>query len=127
MSSPVRLIIKLVINIVLVWAAQKYLSQYIILTGGPAAWIVIGALLTLLNIFLRPLLEIVTFPLKLFATILAIILANGVFLYVAEQIIGLMDPALVSMHITNIGGWIVLSLGLGLANWMLKELLHRRD
>ncbi|PIR48919.1 hypothetical protein COU80_01925 [Candidatus Peregrinibacteria bacterium CG10_big_fil_rev_8_21_14_0_10_55_24] len=125
-SWPLRVLIKALLNMGLVWLMATYLDQYFQLTGGIAAVIIVGALLTLMNIFVRPILEILTLPLKLFATILAVILVNGGFVWLTMEITQRMDPALVHLEIFGaLWGWIVVATAFGAGNWLIKEMLHR--
>ena len=124
-SAPLRILLRLFLTVALVWVLPTLLPQYIQIGGGLFAYILIGITITLLNILIRPILYILTLPLKLFVTILAIILVNGVFLWLLTWLIGMMDPSMVSLAITGgIVGWIVVSLVLGLANWVMKEILR---
>lgn len=123
-SAPLRLIIRTVLTIALVWLLPVIMPSFILIEGGLVAVALIGITLTLLNIIARPIINILTFPFKLFATIGAIILANAAFLWLLMRIVGMMDPSLVRFVIQGgLLGWIVVSLVLGLANWMLKEIL----
>lgn len=127
MSSPTRLALRVLLTMALVWALGMYLPQYVSLSDGIMSAVTVGALLSLLNMFVRPVLNVITFPLKLFATIIAIILANAAFLWIVMQIVALMNPLIVSFQVTGGAiGWIVVSLIIGLANWILKELLHAK-
>ena len=122
-----RLIVSTVLSIILVWLLATFLPDVFVLDGGVRAWIIVGALLTLMNILVRPLLNLFTLPLKLFATILAVILVNGVFLYLVIKITDLMDPSIVSLRIQGgVGGWLTLTLIVGLAHWVMKEILRHR-
>lgn len=126
--SPTRLALRAVLTMALVWLMAEYLPQYLGVAGGIAAIIVIGALLTLLNLFVRPILNVITFPLKLFATILAIILANAAFLWIVMRMTELMDPTMIRFEVRGgILGWVVVSLLLGIMNWVLKEILHKHE
>jgi putative membrane protein len=121
MSLPLRLLLRFAGNAALVWAMATYLDQYLFVTGGIGAYVIIGALLTLLNALVRPILSLITLPLRLLATLLAIILVNGVFLWITDYIVLLMDPNLVTMEILGgIGGWIVVSSALGIGNYLMK-------
>ncbi|MBI3619126.1 phage holin family protein [Candidatus Peregrinibacteria bacterium] len=125
MSAPARLIIRFVLNVLLVWALATYLSDYFSVEGGWTAFVVIGALLTLMNAVVRPLLTLITLPLRLLATILTVVIINGIFLWLTILIVGVMDSSVVSLQINGgIAGWIFLSLLVGLANWVMKEVLH---
>ena len=122
--SPLRILLRALLNVLLVYAMDRFLPQYFTVFGGWAAYVVIGCLITLMNIVVRPLLDLVTFPLKVFATILAIILVNGAILWLLYQITLRMDPNVIALTITGgIIGWIVLSVVLGLGNWVMKSVV----
>ena len=125
LSLPLQVLLRFLLTVALVWALSEYLTEYVFISGGFVAYIVIGALLTLMNIIVRPLLKLITLPLKLVATILAIILVNGVFLWITYQLVLLMDPNIAMFEILGgIGGWIVVALILGIANWLMKLVLR---
>ncbi|OGJ55507.1 hypothetical protein A3D88_04600 [Candidatus Peribacteria bacterium RIFCSPHIGHO2_02_FULL_52_16] len=124
MSLPIRILIRFILNVLLVWAMAMYLDDYFFLSGGLPAYVVVGALLTVMNIVVRPILNLITLPLKLLATILAIILVNGIFIWLTYQIVLLIDPNLVTLEIIGgLGGWIVVTLVIGVANWLMKLFL----
>jgi|TARA_B100001971_G_C18018314_1_gene446023 putative membrane protein len=121
-----KIIIKAVGNIALVWILAVYMKQYFALTGGFPAYIIVGSLLTLLNMFIRPILDIVTLPFKLFATIIAIIIVNGVFVQLTHMIVQNMKPDLVTLEIYGgLWGWTVIAVVFGFTNWVLKEIMHK--
>lgn len=123
-STPMRIALKAALNVLLVYLMDRYLPQYLTVFGGWAAFVVVGSLITLLNFVLRPILDILTLPLKLFATIFALILVNGVFLWLTYQITLRMDPSLIAMTITGgLTGWIVLSVVLGTGNWVVRHVV----
>lgn len=123
-SAPLRLILRTLLTIGIVWLLPVVVPSFALLEGGLVATFLIGITLTLLNIIARPLINILTFPFKLFATIGAIILANAAFLWLLMKIVSMMDPSLVRFEIQGgLLGWIVVSLVLGLSNWILKEIL----
>lgn len=128
MTAPARLLLRFLLTIALVWVLMTRLPQYFALTGGLPAAVAIGALITLLNLFVRPILDIVILPVRILAHLLAFIVVNGVFLWVLTRIAALMDPAVLTLGIKGgIWGWLVVALILGAANWLLRELLHRRE
>ncbi|TSC59270.1 MAG: hypothetical protein Greene041662_594 [Candidatus Peregrinibacteria bacterium Greene0416_62] len=120
MSLPLRILLRLILTIILIWAMQKYLYSYVLVTGGLPAWIVIASLLTLMNLLVRPVLNVIALPLHFLAAILAFILVNGIFMGITVWITGHMEPDLVTMEIRNIQGWIIVPIILGFANWVMK-------
>lgn len=122
-SLPLRLTLKFVLNIGIVWILAEFVDQYFFVGGGIPAYIIIGALITLMNIFVRPLLVILTSPLRLLATLVAMMIVNGGFLYFTLLITDRMDPEIVQFGILGgVGGWIVTSIIFGFINWIVKEM-----
>lgn len=120
-----KITIRAILTIALVWAMATYLDQYFDLTGGWRSIIIVGALLTLLNLLVRPVLSLLTLPLKLFATILAVIVVNGVFVWLVQMLVAKMDPAVVRLEIFGgVWGWVVVAATIGFANWVMKEILR---
>ncbi|MFA5799851.1 MAG: phage holin family protein [Candidatus Peribacteraceae bacterium] len=123
-SSPVKLVLKAALNVLLVYALDSYFSEYFAVFGGPAAYVIVGSLLTLLNLFVRPLLNIITLPFKLIATLLTTVLLNALFLWLVYQLALRMDPDLIALAITGgFTGWIVVSSVLGFSNWLFRLIL----
>ncbi len=102
---------------------NEYLPQYFSVFGGVPAFIIIGSLLTLMNMFLRPLLSIITFPLHLLFTLFTTIGVNAFFLFVIYEISLKMDPNVVALAITGgLTGWLAVSAILGFSNWFMKHM-----
>lgn len=123
-SLPLKITIRTALTIALVWVMATYLDQYFLLTGGWRAVVIVGALLTLLNLLVRPILGVLTLPLRLFATILVVIVVNGLFVWLVQWLVLKMDPNLVRLEIFGgIWGWIVVTAVIGFTNWVMKEIL----
>lgn len=123
-SLPLRILLKTLGNIGVVVAMNTLLPQYFSVYGGGAAYVIIGILISFLNVIVRPVLVVLTLPFTLTASILAFILVNGGILWLVYRITLLMNPDQLSLVIGGgIGGWIVLSFVFGLCNWMLKHVL----
>lgn len=119
-----RLLAKALLNILLVWIMAEYVDRYFFLTGGFPAYLVMGSLITLLNLFVRPILYLITLPLKLFATILASVLVNGLFVQLILEISQYMDQKILTLDIEGgFVGWLTVATILGFANWVIKVVL----
>lgn len=122
-SIPLLIVLKFLVNIFLMVGLDRYLPQYVTVFGGVAALVIIGALLTLMNMFVRPMLKIATAPARFVFGLPVIILLNFVFLWLTYQIVLLMDPSLVVLAISGgVEGWLVTSVIVGLVNWGMKRL-----
>lgn len=125
MSLPMRLTAGFVLTIGLLWGMVVYLPEYFVITGGIPALIILGALLTLMNIFILPVLNIISFPLKLLATLITIIALNLFFLWLLTVFAARLDPKFVVLSVKGgIDGWLIVSTVLGLGHWVLKHTLH---
>jgi uncharacterized membrane protein YvlD (DUF360 family) len=125
LSAPVRLLMRLVLTILLVYLLSIFLDQTFFVDGGLIAYVIIGSLLTLMNVIVRPVLNLILMPFKLFMGIVVLIGANAFFLWLTERIAERMDPTLVILRVDQgLGGWILIALILGLANWIMKEVLR---
>lgn len=124
LSLPVRLVLQYALTVLLLWLLARYLPDYLVIDGGWMALPTVAALLMLLNMFARPVLKIVTLPLKLFMTVVAIVLVNALFLWILERIAERFDPGTAVLLVQGgPGGWIVIALALGLGNWVLHHVL----
>jgi len=118
---PLVLVLKFVLNVTLVWVLARYLDEYFQLTGGLGAYVVVGSLITLMNLIVRPVLEILLLPLKLFATLLAIVILHAAFVQLTAMIVHKMDPGVVTLEIFGgLLGWVVVAGILGFGNWLLR-------
>lgn len=121
MSLPLRITLRLAAAIALVWAMSTYMSEYFVITGGYRAWILLGVVFAVLNLLVRPILTLLSFPLKLVMTLAAFIVANGLFLWIALKISESFDPALLTFRIEGgVVGWLLCILAIGLAHTILK-------
>lgn len=115
------LIFRLLLNIFLVWLLATQFPSQFALAGGWKSVLIVGALVTALNLVLRPALALITFPLKLFLSLVAILLVNGIFVWLLVTLAGLIDPTLLQIH--GFTGWVLVALFLGAGNWIMKVIL----
>ncbi len=116
MSLPLRLTLRFVLNVLLVFALTRFMPERFFVGGGVAGFIVIGALFTLLQIIVRPVLKILTLPLRLVLGGIAWMLASALLLLALQDGALLFDPQVVSLTVTGeLRGWFTVALALGLA------------
>ncbi len=120
-STAGLLLIRFVVAIALVWLMTMYLDQYFFVGGGWWGYVIVAALITLLNFLLRPILNTVLLPLKFFATFIAIILANAFFLWIVREISLKFDPSVVTLDVKGLTGWVIAGAVFGIANWLLTH------
>ncbi len=124
LSFPLRLALSALLNALLAYLLDAHFPQYVTIFGGVGAYVIIGSLLTLMNFIVRPILNLVTFPLHLFMSLVADILVNAIFLWLTYQIVLKMDPNIAALTLSGgMGGWFTISTILGIANWIMKLIL----
>lgn len=124
LSAPMRLIMRLLLTILLVYLLSTFIERIFFVDGGLPAYIVIGSLITLMNVLVRPLLHLILLPFKLFMGLIVLIASNALFLMLTERIAVELDPEIVAMNIDGgFGGWLLIAIIFGLANWIFKEVL----
>lgn len=120
---PVRILIYFLVTAGLVWLLSAKLSQYVFIDGGIRAYVTIGALLTLMNLLVRPVLRILFAPFHFIFGIIAVIALNWLFLYLTMRIAEHFDRSIVVFDINGgIGGWLIVAIVLGVANWLFHIL-----
>ena len=122
MSPPLRLLLRFAVIMLVLWVMTTYLTQFVQVTGGWKALIIIGSLLTLMDLIVRPILNVITAPFKLFATLITLILLNVAFVWIAAKVVAVMNPSLVTFHIIGAEGWLVVALCFGITHWLTKIL-----
>ena len=120
-STAGLLVIRFVVTTVLVWVMTMYLDQYFYVGGGWFGYVIVAALLTLLNFLLRPILNVVLLPLKLIATLIAIILANALFVWIVREISLKFDPSVVTLDLKGYTGRAMAGVVFGIANWIVTH------
>ncbi len=128
MSLPLRLLLHVAVTTVLFWAMATYLPQYVGITGGWPAYFVLGVILALLNLLVRPVLDLIAAPVRLIAGLIALILVNGIFLWILVTITGKIDPRIATFEIRGgILGWIVVALIFAVAKTLLRLLTSSKS
>ena len=101
MSLPSRILLRLLLNIAFVWLLTRSLGMIFLLTGGLPALLLIGFLLTGIDLLLRPFLALLTFPLRLFLSILNALVLNGLSLGVLVLLAREFQPGILTLTLTS--------------------------
>lgn len=118
------LIIRPFLNIVLVAALAYLLPNHFVVGGGFTGILIIGILIGIFNILIKPILSIITLPIRLLSDILASIIVNSLFLWFVEGIVQGIDVQIVTLDIRGgFFGFLLVAAVFGLLNWIMKNLL----
>lgn len=108
MNYILKVLLKFAINVAALMALTSLFSDFVI-ADGTSSFVVAAAILTLLNIIVRPILKLITFPLILLTFGLFNIVLHVVILYIA-------DAATATLAIGSLSTLFWTSLILGILN-----------
>lgn len=121
-----RLLLRIALTVLALQLLAALLPTVFAVGGGWKGVLAAGALLAALNLIARPLLTLITFPLRLFSHLVVLILVNAVLLWLATILINVFPPTLVTFSIGNgVWGWIVAAGTFGLVSWVIPLVVKK--
>ena len=91
--------------------------------GGIATFVIVAAIVSILNFVLKPLLKILAFPLVFITGGLFLIVINALILYVAQHLLTTMDFTGLSMSVDSPLTYLLAAAIFGVANWIIHLFL----
>lgn len=101
------------------WIAAGLLGSSITYDSKLKVIIIAGLLLALINVFIKPLLIILSLPAILFSLGLFMIIINGLTVFIASKLYG-------PLHITNFWAAVFAGMVIGLVNYLVTAILEER-
>ncbi|QQR55096.1 phage holin family protein [Candidatus Peregrinibacteria bacterium] len=92
-------------------------------TGGIPTYLIVAALISLLNLILKPILKVLSFPLIFFTGGLFLIVINALILYLAQYLLTVMDFTGLSMSVDKPLTYLLAAAIFGVANWLIHWFL----
>lgn len=123
-----RFILKIVANTGAIYATDYFLETMSV-EGGAKAFIVLAIIFTIVNIFLKPILKIISFPLMMLTGGLFVLVINAFLLYISNLYLPVISPDL-KVDISSIGTYFAASIVIGIISWfewlILKPRKHKK-
>jgi len=120
MKRPlVRLLLRWLVCSLGLWIAAGLLSGSIAY-DSTAAIIIAGLVLAIVNVFIRPVIIILSLPAILFTLGLFMIIVNGLTVFLASK---LYTP----LHITNFWAAVFAGMVIGLVNYLVTTIVEERE
>jgi putative membrane protein len=110
------------VNALAFFLASQFLEGFAFGEGWLSP-IIAGLTITLLNIFVKPILRFLSFPVVFISGGLFLILINALILYLTEYLIMTMDIEGVTMEIDKLLTYIIAAIIFGFANWLIHWFL----
>ncbi|MBI2453221.1 phage holin family protein [Candidatus Peregrinibacteria bacterium] len=103
--------------------AITYLMETVQYEGGWKAFLLGGIIVGMLNIFVKPLLKLITLPFLLLSVGLLLIPINAIILALTEKIISTLEIGNIMFQIEGFTTYIIASIIFGAVNWFLHILI----
>jgi putative membrane protein len=120
MNSPLtRFFIRWLVSSLGLWIAAGLLTNSITYGGRIGVIIVAGLILAIINVFIKPVVVILSLPAILFTLGLFMVVVNGLMVFLASKLYG-------PLHITNFWAAILAGIVIGLVNYLVTAILEER-
>lgn len=123
------LIKKVIVGIVLnglALYALTYVLEEVVYTGGIKFFIIGGLVVGILNLIVKPIFKIITFPLIFLTGGLFLIVINAVILAFLSYFLGVIEFRDVTLTFPNIGSYVIGGLVFGVVNWVAHLIIKNK-
>jgi putative membrane protein len=120
MNSPItRFLIRWLVSSLGLWIAAGLLTDAITYNGSLGVIIMAGLILAVINVFIKPVVVILSLPAILFTLGLFMVVVNGLMVLLASKLYG-------PLHVTNFWAAILAGMVIGLVNYLVTAILEER-
>lgn len=119
------LFIRLILNAGSLYLLIYFMPQDIVYTGGVKFFVIAGIFMTIINIFVKPILKILALPFIILTAGLFMIFINAFLLWLLSYSLEIVKFQNVSLVIQSKGSYLVAGLVFGLLNWILNALFRK--
>jgi len=120
-----KIILGVVLNAVALYAATYFLPD-IAYTGGITFFLIGGFIIGLLNVFVKPLMKILSFPLMLMTVGLFSLVINAIIFWLTVKVVNGIHVADVSVTISSALTYLWAGVIFGLVNWVLHIFIRNK-
>lgn len=113
----------LALNTLSVYLVHQLLDGFVI-TGGAWGFIVVGSIIGLLNLFLKPILRVLSLPFIFLTVGLFLVLINAVILWLAQQLVSFLELEGITFIVEGMVTYVVAVLLLGVFNYLFQKLIR---
>jgi len=117
-----KALIAVIVNSLALYVLIEFLDE-VTGTGGIKLYIIGGLIIGLLNVFIKPVMKILSIPFVIITAGLFLIVINALILFFAEWIINTMAFRDVTLHFEGLGSYLISAIILGIINWVHNLLL----
>ncbi|MCD6109259.1 phage holin family protein [bacterium] len=117
-----RIIIGIVVNAFSLYVLVEFLDE-VTGKGGIKLFIIGGVIIGLLNLFVKPIMKILSLPFVIITAGLFLIVINAIILFLTQWVINTMEFRDVTLVFSGVGSYLIAAIVLGIINWAQNLLL----
>lgn len=112
-----KALIGIIINGLALYVLVEFLDE-VTGTGGIKLFVIGGLIIGILNVFVKPIMKILSIPFVIITAGLFLIVINALILFFTEWIINTMAFRDVTLHFEGLGSYLIAAVVLGAINWV---------
>lgn len=113
----------LALNTVSVYLVHQLLDGFII-TGGVWGYVLVGMIIGILNLFVKPILKVLSLPFIFLTVGLFLIVINAAILWLAQQVVAFLEFDGITFIMDGVPTYLISVLILGFLNYLFQKLLR---
>lgn len=117
-----KIVYRILVNAIALFIASKFLNGFVF-EGGILAPILVGAILSLLNFIVKPILKFISFPFIFLTGGLFLIIINAILIYLSSYILQVMDVYGTALNVRDTLTYVLAAVIFGIANWSINWFL----
>ena len=118
-----NLLLFIALNTGSVYLASQLLDSFVV-SGGALGYLIVGIILGLLNLILKPVLRVLSLPFIFLTAGLFVIVLNAAILWVSEYLISFLDLPGIALSIQGFGTYVAAVVFLGFLNYFFQKVLR---
>ena len=120
-----KIILGVLLNALALYAVTYFLKE-VQYTGGIKFFLVAGLIIGILNVFVKPLMKVLSFPFMIITVGLFSIVINAIIFWLTLKVVNLIQVADVTMRVDGVLIYLIAALVFGIVNWILHIFIKNK-
>ena len=120
-----RILIGILVNSLALYAVSLFIAE-MHYTGGIKFFLIGGFIIGLLNLFVKPLMKLLSMPLMILTIGLFSIVINAIIFWLTMKIVNGIHVSEVSVQISGVMTYLLAAIIFGISNWLIHILIKNK-
>lgn len=113
----------LALNTISIYLVSELLDGFIV-SGGIWGYVLVGVIVGLLNVFVKPILKVITLPFIFLTLGFFLIVINALILWLTEFLVETLSISGITFQVSGVATYFVAVIVLGLLNYLFQKLFR---